>query len=345
MSNEFVMVPGEPVAWMRKDGVVFHTAFLDQFGSEYKTRLQPLYTRADPGEVERIHQAWQAKYDEVLNAGEECNRLIDTLRAQLAEQHQGEPVAVFNIDSTGYRVKVLDHDRLPMDGTKLYTHADPGVVERHIARRMELAEQITEMHRQIKQLRAEKAERDSLLKEAVSYMRGGRIAATSEADMIGIFDLRQRIDAALSASTEPSAPGFEDAVTLGHFHPGDGHGAILKWDPIDHEQKEVALSWRDALEQCAELLGMQCGEDLAGVPEKLKSALSASVETETALNTARLVMVATYSLLINGSLTPLHAQSYSDMDSLKDRIKKALNNVKAPDGKPYLPKHWLGNAP
>ena len=44
--------------------------------------------RADPGEVERIHQAWQAKYDEVLNAGEECNRLIDTLRAEKAEQHE-----------------------------------------------------------------------------------------------------------------------------------------------------------------------------------------------------------------------------------------------------------------
>lgn len=44
----------------------------------------------------------------------------------------GEPMAVFSIDATGYRARILESatSGLPADGTLLYAHADPGDIER-----------------------------------------------------------------------------------------------------------------------------------------------------------------------------------------------------------------------
>lgn len=51
--------------------------------------------------------------------------------APVPPQGDAQPFAVFSIDKTGYRVKILESamNSLPPDGAKLYTHADAGEVE------------------------------------------------------------------------------------------------------------------------------------------------------------------------------------------------------------------------
>ncbi|MNH04202.1 hypothetical protein D3C79_634890 [compost metagenome] len=289
------------------------------------------------------------------------------------EQHQGEPVGMFYLDHEGLWSEVKNPEWTGPPLVPLYTHADPGEVERHIARRMELAEQITEMYRQIKTLRTEKAEqherfvaigtlcddtldkygqlqaklaeRDALLARSAKLARGmvshpwavefARLAADIE--QIGVsasaepkakpgvleiedctFDNRPIPSGyTLGVSAEPSAPA-QEVKTFSYFvaqgeeraacpfcggkvqapvyAPG-GHDPTFtitcncgcKYGPdftaeacergwnrraIEPEQKKVAIIWRDALQQCAELLGMQCGDDLSVVPERLKSKLA-----------------------------------------------------------------------
>lgn len=121
-----------------------------------------------------------------------------------AEQRQGEPVAL-----PGRKVHHLDPSFLP-DGDKgwnayhdeiaklgpLYTHANPGEIERCEARLHEVASLCASVEQERDTLRAQLAEQDALLHEirgqsGSSWLRG---------------ETQHKLDAALSASAEPSAP-------------------------------------------------------------------------------------------------------------------------------------------
>ncbi|MDH1143257.1 hypothetical protein N5C60_01360 [Pseudomonas mosselii] len=169
-------------------------------------------------------------------------RAADELRALLAqptEQHQGEPAAVFSIDATGYRVRILESaiNSLPADGTKLYTHpapADPGEVEQIREGRKLLLEDLDRRDATVADLRAQLAEKDALLRgqsgklivlaarliqEPLRVLGGyldneGPITRNKTThgveqggDSLGGLALEvRRVADALSASAEPSAP-------------------------------------------------------------------------------------------------------------------------------------------
>lgn len=145
----------------------------------------------------------------------------DKLRALLerpAEQHQGEPVAEveigfnrFNDTGEGLFVKWLLPDGAPLpQGTKLYTHADPAEVERlraeikHLQHTSVKEEVFDIVCKERDTLRAQLAEAHALLREVgeSGFMVDGQIMPSNEA-----VELQDRVDSALSASAEPSAPG------------------------------------------------------------------------------------------------------------------------------------------
>ncbi|MCT8166874.1 MULTISPECIES: hypothetical protein [unclassified Pseudomonas] len=147
-----------------------------------------------------------------------------------AEQHQGEPVAVFSIDASGYRVRILESacSSLPADGTKLYTHADPNVRWKAVAdEQMKVIEglraQLAEAREDRNKLgdrydaaEAKLAERDALLRD----LEGKTILSWPD---------KRRISAALSASAEPIAPAAQPGKCLDG---GDcGLGGTCKWCP------------------------------------------------------------------------------------------------------------------
>lgn len=157
----------------------------------------------------------------------DCNQGRLPCTCKPAEQHQGEPVA-WRVGSQIFQQEHLA--RMHSGGVNkpvepLYAHADPGEVEQHIKRRMEMAEQKTELHRQIEALRAQLAEAHALLRhreEMLAKVAGGwpihiftkdnplRIKTCGEVmaysvdgGMMTTFDPEKM---QLSASAEPSAP-------------------------------------------------------------------------------------------------------------------------------------------
>ena len=128
-----------------------------------------------------------------------------------AEQHQGEPVARVEVGADRNAcVTITDNnwlrglkDKTIHQVVPLYTHADPGEVER-LRYKAELYDEVwglatglgfMNVTTAISTLRAQLAERDALLREvapAVSTWVNGKKS-----------ELRARIDAVLSASAEP----------------------------------------------------------------------------------------------------------------------------------------------
>lgn len=161
------------------------------------------------------------------DVADELNRLLNP-----STEHQGEPVAyqwrrkTVRVDSQwDHWVDCTDEDyRKTIDNPgptsrgiirearKLYTHADPGEVERLRAENEQLREvikhsdanilrqsqRIDNLRREVAELRAQAAQRDSLLRECfVAMLKGGYSKP-----------LRERIKASLSASAEPSLPQY-----------------------------------------------------------------------------------------------------------------------------------------
>lgn len=110
---------GEPVAWRYRThagGLWYlssseHNARIFE-NAEQGSSVEPLYTHADPGDVERLRGIIRMHEKTVQEQAEQ----LAHMRAQLAERDER--------------------------------------IELHVKRRMDLAEQITGLHRQIKQLRA-----------------------------------------------------------------------------------------------------------------------------------------------------------------------------------------------
>lgn len=114
---------------------------------------------------------------------------------QPAERHQGEPVAV--LYANGSVLTKADcgdvFDICCKVETPLYTHADPGEVERLRAEIQSLRKTLPNSTTELVDLRAQLAERDALLRETRKFLDWPR------------HPLPEKIDAALSASADPSA--------------------------------------------------------------------------------------------------------------------------------------------
>ena len=158
-----------------------------------------------------------------------CLRLdLDTALNKPAEQHQGEPVA-WVIDTPEGR----DADYYPgkgLDtlepGTKLYTHADPGEVERWKASAehftgvsIKASEEVSRLRKAVKRqqgvinqfecevadLRAQLVERDALISEVLEAFQLEPDGSCINPGRDFIRPWAEKV-AALSASAEPSAP-------------------------------------------------------------------------------------------------------------------------------------------
>lgn len=143
--------------------------------------------------------------------------------AKPAEQHQGEPVAWLYRDPDGNArdqltsARASNEDRGGWLEIPLYTRADPGEVERLRADVETMRRKNNEYWHETETLRAQLAE----LKEAFNdsqegLVTRGKMLAERDALLRHIRDTtagpahREQIDAALSASAEPSAPVERD---------------------------------------------------------------------------------------------------------------------------------------
>nr|WP_282103254.1 hypothetical protein [Pseudomonas sp. PNPG3] len=290
---------GEPVAALRDDAVdqrqrqpaattfllVSHpdgaqwTVELDgkhhqRAAQAHHLKIEPLFTRDDPGEVERLRGrvALLEKYEtDCLSLVRDAEAERDTMRAQVAGnmdllrlalqfivngvelgyiqmpeaetpdpahdllpklqaalsasalpaesvQHQGEPVGVMTASSEPGIAPFADIWPWLEPGTKLYTHADPGEVERlrgllenqRQDRKRHTAQAVKHVD-EIVALRAQLAERDAQLDECITEMQ---LAISDSAiysamtsvgrqrflQLVQSHDIRR--DGALSASTE-----------------------------------------------------------------------------------------------------------------------------------------------
>ncbi|MCL8309020.1 hypothetical protein M9Y57_29595, partial [Pseudomonas putida] len=127
------------------------------------------------------------------------------------QQHQGEPIgyvcpraldAAINGRIGAEQISILKTPTFYIN-KPLYTHADPGEVERLTRKAANADLALAAQTRQVHSLRAQLAERDALLREAYAEL----LAIKAEIGFRGTtISLIGRIDAAISASAEPSAP-------------------------------------------------------------------------------------------------------------------------------------------
>ena len=209
MKDEFVMVPRAALVRLQENmdphrGAVAWGIVCDLLEKQHQGEPVALPDR----HVHEHHGCFLSERQHGWNA---CLDEIAKLGPLYSHPMQGEPVGTlligeyFDNREIGEVDVQLDSkacdqlaEKYPGQSMQLYTHADPGEVEQHIARRMEMAEQKTELHRQIDTLRARLDERDALLRE---IQRCGLDAICIDGPSI-----RDRLGAALSASAEPSAP-------------------------------------------------------------------------------------------------------------------------------------------
>ena len=157
--------------------------------------------------------------------------------AKPAEQHQGEPVSLPERKGTH-----LHYDSLMPTFSKgwnacldeiaklgqLYTHADPGEVERCEARLHEVASLCASVEQERDTLRAQLAERDELLRDTKRCI---------ERNDYPVFELLKRIDAALSASAESSAPVERDERA--EFEQGYQRAVDHGWSNVKHLARQM----------------------------------------------------------------------------------------------------------
>jgi hypothetical protein len=220
---------GEPVSWFR-DG---------DDGREYcekpfTTDWVPLYTHADPGEVERLRGIIRMHEKTVR---EQADHLA-YMRAQPAEQHQFEPVAYAdpksfeNFKAMAHLGGLYLHEWMwaePKPGlVPLYTHADPGDVERLREQIKEWQETSVHWTHKCDTLRAQLAERDTLLREAIEDDVGEYILGAT---------WHSRARAVLSASAEPSAPDCDHCAGAGHDYYGEKCDHCKRPAPVERDER------------------------------------------------------------------------------------------------------------
>ncbi|TFF34909.1 Lar family restriction alleviation protein [Pseudomonas sp. RIT623] len=143
------------------------------------------------------------------NEGEEQpgrDKAVELWNAR-AEQRQGEPIGEVVAFGKGLHEIAWSQGKMPRLGAKLYTHADPGEVERLRAEleserglRRKLAARLSQYKDEAKAeadtLRAQLAEQNALLRDAALH------ASWMEPNSAAVL---KRINAALSASAEPKS--------------------------------------------------------------------------------------------------------------------------------------------
>lgn len=208
-----------------------------------------------------------------------CRSDIELLKAALAaEQHQGEPVVLPQHNRVTVDKPITSDPQGFVDGWNacvaqtaklgpLYPHADPGEVERlteqlevanqtiaYAARQAEEKQKVTDaLIADAKQfrgerdtLRAQLAERDALLRDARKLFHsftelGGMKVGTLYSHAI---HMGHRINAALSASAEPSAPTEDDYLPEGIVEAAI-HGQIISLPsaPVERDERAAFENW------------------------------------------------------------------------------------------------------
>ncbi|MEE1881488.1 hypothetical protein V0R55_15075 [Pseudomonas soli] len=144
-------------------------------------------------------------------------RAADELRAllsQSAEQHQGEPVAIVNVEKPGNVEWLVDST--PSDATELYTHADPNVRWKAVAdEQMQVIDTLRAQLADLKQ-RHDGLHRDMATIAGREVPKGCTVADYAAA---AIAD-------AISASAEPIAP-------IAWHVGGNGYDRIRFEEPAD----------------------------------------------------------------------------------------------------------------
>lgn len=113
----------------------------------------------------QVYVCDQCGHEEALSTFDIASDLRDYMTA---EQHLGEPVAQVRDDIE--RVSCIWFGPRPPHGTNLYTHADPGEVERLREENDAIRLQGGGMQMELDELRAQLAERDALLERALRLL-------------------------------------------------------------------------------------------------------------------------------------------------------------------------------
>lgn len=218
LENTIGAGPGEPIC--RSDIELLKAALADDQHQGEPVALPARKHIASPPQAytQRGHDiGWNACLDEIAKLGPLYSRPV-----------QGEPVAWRVTGPSGVMGTYTQEPHGWAHGYKiepLYTHADPGEVEQGYSH-----EVVHAMQSKIDALRAQLAERDALLRLARQFVVNGvdlGYIQMPDADTPDpAHDLVPKIDAALSASAEPSAP-----VT----HPINMKTMMQAYEQVDHK--------------------------------------------------------------------------------------------------------------
>ncbi|OAK63103.1 hypothetical protein A3K88_02925 [Pseudomonas putida] len=189
----------------------------------------PLPANMHPHDFDNLPEAhcngWNACLDEIAKLGPLYSRPV-----------QGYPVAYQVRTPKGAWASCNKwlHEIGMQETRALYPYADPGEVERHIERRMEMAGEKTELYREVERLRNELGEAKGEYDRSANKVSGledqlaeaqALLGECRENIRQGLYeddpawnDLAKKIDA-LSASAEPSAPGLGILHDLSHRGP------------------------------------------------------------------------------------------------------------------------------
>ncbi|QVM94141.1 hypothetical protein JYG36_13495 [Pseudomonas sp. SORT22] len=164
--------------------------------------------------------------------------------ARPAAQHQGTPVAYLVTDVHGQKKALAGaegierHRHSGSTLVPLYTHADAGEVERLQSQLIDSRDDLRAAISRNQSLMRRLDERDQLLQRCLMSVREQH-CDEGEADFDLPANLMTEIDAALSASAEPSAPKCKHAAckSLGEHHPFcDFVQAIESSAPVERDQ-------------------------------------------------------------------------------------------------------------
>lgn len=207
------------------------------------------------GEEHNVKYVSEVDYDRVV-----AER--DALLAKPADQHQGEPAAwlLQYGPGTGQRFVQIDKPGGPfVDGREaypLYTHADPGEVEQFphgspankaVFMALEsytgtttFEQACIQLAEEAATLRTQLAERDALLGLARQFVVNGvdlgYIHMPDAETPDPAHDLVSKIDAALSASAEPSAPDCDHCAGAGHDYYGEKCAHCKSSTPVERDE-------------------------------------------------------------------------------------------------------------
>jgi hypothetical protein len=223
---------GEPVAWQDPDNdsrmcTAEHKAYALSKGgapaAALSTLTRPLYTHADPSEVERHIE----RRMEMAGEKTELYREVERLREQCERRRVRGLACANKVATLRAKLATVKADR--------DAHAQNAIdLREELAREKKAHMRVYDVHQHLSEvyhsLRAQLAERDALLAR-VAYWLKRKQQRPSPNDLWGqkIHDkaskkieaeLARDIDSALPASAEPSAPKCKHCLDQGEIHTG-----------------------------------------------------------------------------------------------------------------------------